>query len=125
MRLRLTLLCAAALLIGHVPPASAQLNKTQHDDGWLLAAARAPGLHGSIWRTDLWVMGQTFEVAGYITPPAAGELPEQPDSAVFAIQLFMSLVPAVLLFIAVLFALQYPISREKHRAQLLKLEINN
>jgi len=31
------------------------LNSTQHRDGWLLAAARAPGLQGSIWRTDVWV----------------------------------------------------------------------
>jgi glycoside/pentoside/hexuronide:cation symporter, GPH family len=73
----------------------------------------------------LWIMGQTFEIAGYINPTAGEELPEQPDSAVFAIQLFMSLVPAVLLFVSVLFAMRYPISREKHRAQLLKLDVNN
>jgi hypothetical protein len=34
--------------------ASAQVNQTQHLDGWILAAAHAPGLEGSIWRTDLW-----------------------------------------------------------------------
>ena len=31
------------------------LNETLHKEGWLLAAARAPGLEESIWRTDLWV----------------------------------------------------------------------
>ena len=51
---------AFVLLIGLSMPASAQLNKTQHADGWILAAAHAPGLQGSIWRTDLWVRGQTY-----------------------------------------------------------------
>jgi len=39
-------------LPGTVP---AQVNQTLHYDGWILAASHAPGLHGSIWRTDLWV----------------------------------------------------------------------
>lgn len=42
-------------------PASAQLNRTLHEDGWILAAAHAPGYQGSIWRTDLWVR---FERSG-------------------------------------------------------------
>jgi hypothetical protein len=37
-------------------PAEAQLNQTRHTDGWILAAAHAPGLQGSIWRTDLWIV---------------------------------------------------------------------
>lgn len=46
-----------ALLISAGLPAtvSAQLNQTQHADGWILAAAHAPGYFESIWRTDLWV----------------------------------------------------------------------
>jgi hypothetical protein len=35
--------------------AGAQVNQTLHTDGWILAAARAMGEHGSIWRTDLWI----------------------------------------------------------------------
>lgn len=46
---------ATVILIGLASPASAQLNKTLHYDGWILAAAHAPGLNGSIWRTDLWI----------------------------------------------------------------------
>lgn len=60
------IIIAAVVLIGLAAPASAQLNKTQHDDGWILAAAHAPGLHGSLWRTDLWVRGQTYG-AGTVT----------------------------------------------------------
>lgn len=56
----LWIIITAVLLVGLATPAMAQLNKTQHDDGWLLAAAHAPGLHGSIWRTDLWVRGHTY-----------------------------------------------------------------
>lgn len=40
--------------------ADAQLNQTLHDDGWILAAAHAPGHQGSIWRTDLWVHFDTY-----------------------------------------------------------------
>lgn len=42
------------------PCASAQLNQPLHRDGWILAAAHAPGLHGSIWRTDLWLYADTL-----------------------------------------------------------------
>ncbi|MFL7840262.1 MAG: MFS transporter [Candidatus Promineifilaceae bacterium] len=73
----------------------------------------------------LWAMGQVFEASGYITPVLGQPLPAQPASAVLAIRLFMSLIPAALLVIAVFFALQYPISREKHRAMLAELELNN
>ena len=41
------------------PSASAQLNQPLHRDGWILAAAHAPGLHGSIWRTDLWLYARS------------------------------------------------------------------
>ena len=54
-------LCGLTLmaLIVAPAPASAQLNKTMHTDGWILAAAHAPGLEGSIWRTDLWARFQS------------------------------------------------------------------
>ena len=54
-------ICFAALLLSLALPttAPAQLNQTQHQDGWILAASHAPGLQGSIWRTDLWVRART------------------------------------------------------------------
>ncbi len=51
---------ALAVLISLASPCAAQLNQPLHDDGWVLAAAHAPGLHGSIWRTDLWIYVQTY-----------------------------------------------------------------
>jgi hypothetical protein len=55
------ILCAALLAsLGLPATASAQLNQTMHQDGWILAASHAPGLQGSIWRTDLWVHARTY-----------------------------------------------------------------
>ena len=50
-------LCAVVIVVSLLAssPATAQLNKTLHEDGWILAAAHAPGYQGSIWRTDLWI----------------------------------------------------------------------
>jgi GPH family glycoside/pentoside/hexuronide:cation symporter len=73
----------------------------------------------------LWVMGQVLDAAGYITPAAGAALPVQPDLAVLAIRLFMSLIPALLLVVAILFASRYPISREKHHALLAQLELDS
>jgi hypothetical protein len=56
----------AALLLGP-GVASAQLNQTMQHDGWILAAARAPGLHGSIWRTDLWLNLRTMASNAEVT----------------------------------------------------------
>jgi len=69
----------------------------------------------------LWVMGQVLEYAGYITPLSGESLPTQPGSAVLAIRYFMSLVPAVLLILAIGFAWKYPLSREKHHQLLEQL----
>ena len=71
----------------------------------------------------LWAMGQAFEYVGYITPAVDAALPAQPDTAVMAIRLFMSIVPALLLFVAIGFAWKYPLSREKHQLLLEQLEI--
>jgi len=49
-----TIIVLATLLV--VGRASAQLNQTRHNDGWILAAVHAPGYNGSIWRTDLWIV---------------------------------------------------------------------
>ncbi len=47
--------CALLLMAASSTPLLGQLNQTLHNDGWILAAAHAPGLEGSIWRTDLWI----------------------------------------------------------------------
>jgi GPH family glycoside/pentoside/hexuronide:cation symporter len=69
----------------------------------------------------LWGMGQALALTGYITPLSPDSLPVQPEAAVSAIRVFTGPVPAVLLFLAVLFAWKYPITRASHRATLQEL----
>lgn len=69
----------------------------------------------------LWGMGQALALTGYLTPLPFGPLPVQPHAAISAIRVFMGPIPAVLLFLAVLFAWKYPITRESHQAALLEL----
>jgi GPH family glycoside/pentoside/hexuronide:cation symporter len=69
----------------------------------------------------LWGMGQALAYTGYITPLPADPLPIQPEAAVTAIRVFAGPIPAVLLFLAVLFAWKYPITRESHQATLQEL----
>jgi GPH family glycoside/pentoside/hexuronide:cation symporter len=66
----------------------------------------------------LWAMGQALAANGYITPDASGNLPVQPDSAIQAIRFFTGPVPTVLLLLAVVFAWNYPITRESHNETL-------
>lgn len=56
MRRRGTMGIVLSMMVLVAGGAGAQLNQTAHTDGWVLAAAHAPGYHGSIWRTDLWIM---------------------------------------------------------------------
>jgi GPH family glycoside/pentoside/hexuronide:cation symporter len=64
----------------------------------------------------LWLMARALESGGYVTPTAAVPFPDQPQSAIRAVRLFMGLAPAVLLACAVAFAWLYPVSREDQRA---------
>jgi len=64
----------------------------------------------------IWALGQVLAQTGYITPTPGQPLPVQPEQAVQAIRWTMGVVPAVLLSVAILFAWQYSITRESHRA---------
>lgn len=69
----------------------------------------------------LWGMGQALALTGYLTPDLAGDLPIQPQAAVNAIRIFTGPIPAVLLFLAILFAWKYPITRQSHQSTLQEL----
>jgi GPH family glycoside/pentoside/hexuronide:cation symporter len=64
----------------------------------------------------IWALGLVLAFTGYITPEPGAPLPEQPAEAVLAIRIAMTLVPIVLLVLAILCAWRYPITRERHRA---------
>lgn len=69
----------------------------------------------------IWLMGQALAWTGYINPQPGLPLPDQPQEAVNTIRMFISVLPAVLLLISILFAWKYPISREKHQDMLTQL----
>jgi GPH family glycoside/pentoside/hexuronide:cation symporter len=69
----------------------------------------------------LWGLGLALATTGYITPQPSMPPPVQPQAALNAIRLFIGPIPAVLLFLAILFAWKYPITRESHQATLLEL----
>jgi GPH family glycoside/pentoside/hexuronide:cation symporter len=71
----------------------------------------------------LWAMAQALALTGYITPASGIPLPVQPAGAVTAIRLFMGPVPALFLFLAIICAWRYPITREQHRALRDKLSL--
>jgi hypothetical protein len=61
------------LVFGAAGPVAAQLNQPLHRDGWILAAARAPGAQGSIWRTDLWIYADSANAAVTLRLCRSGE----------------------------------------------------
>jgi GPH family glycoside/pentoside/hexuronide:cation symporter len=63
-----------------------------------------------------------LEAAGYITPTPGGVPPAQPDSVLFALRIFVSLLPAAVLLISFLAVRAYPIDRAHHAALMEKLE---
>lgn len=70
----------------------------------------------------IWLMGQVLALSGYINPVHGQPLPLQPASAVLSIRLFISLVPATLVFISILIATRYSISRQAHHQMLEALD---
>ncbi len=69
----------------------------------------------------IWIMGQALAASGYLTPTLGEPLPQQPAQAVSVIRLFVSVIPALLLVLAILCAWRYPISRSAHRLLLDQL----
>ncbi|HXF60947.1 MAG TPA: MFS transporter, partial [Caldilineaceae bacterium] len=69
----------------------------------------------------IWLLGVALAAAGYITPSDAMPQPVQPDSALWAIRLFIGPVPALVLAGGLILAYFYPITRDVHRRMLAAL----
>ncbi len=70
----------------------------------------------------LWIMGTALEMRGYITPTDAVPVPIQPESALGAIRILITVVPSALLLISVIIAGTYPINRQVHAEMLQDIE---
>lgn len=70
----------------------------------------------------LFIVGVVLDRAGFVESVPGEPTPAQPDSALFAIRMVVTLLPAVFLGISLLLAYFYPITREVHRDILQQLE---
>jgi len=69
----------------------------------------------------LFLVGKTLDWSNFIPTIPGKTVPIQPESALWAIRLMISLVPISALIGGIIFAIFYPISRIKHEEILLKL----
>jgi glycoside/pentoside/hexuronide:cation symporter, GPH family len=70
----------------------------------------------------LFLVGSGLELSGFIEQPPGGEVPVQPASALLAIRIAISPLPAIVLVAGLVLAYFYPITREVHQEILLKLK---
>jgi GPH family glycoside/pentoside/hexuronide:cation symporter len=69
----------------------------------------------------LWLVGISLDRAGFIAAQAGKPIPEQPESALFAIRFAVGPLPTFFLICGLILAYFYPITREVHAEILLKL----
>ena len=69
----------------------------------------------------LFLVGAALKAAGFIRVLPEQPLPEQPESALRAIRLFMGPVPLVFVICAAVLVFFYPLTREAHTEIMLKL----
>ncbi|MBL1210919.1 MFS transporter [Geminocystis sp. GBBB08] len=70
----------------------------------------------------LFLVGIALEASGFIKPIEGGEIPIQPESALWAIRLVVAPLPAVVLLGGIILAYFYPITREYHSQIRLQLQ---
>ena len=74
------------------------------------------------YAAGIFIVGQALEAAGFVAAtPGAETLPEQPESALFAIRLVIGPFPTICLIGGIILAYFYPITREFHAEVMLKL----
>ena len=70
----------------------------------------------------LFLVGQALEMAGFLETVPGQPLPDQPDSAIFAIRFAIAPVPAMVLIGGMILTYFYPITEAVQQGILLKLE---
>lgn len=69
----------------------------------------------------LFLVGQALEIAGFLERVPGQALPQQPDSAIFAIRFAIAPIPAIVLICGIILTYFYPITEAVHGEILLKL----
>lgn len=70
----------------------------------------------------LFLVGIALEASGFIQRQAGQPIPDQPESALWAIRLAIGPLPAIFLIGGLVLAYFYPITREIHAEIRLKLQ---
>ena len=65
----------------------------------------------------------TLKWANYVQPTADDVIPVQPPSALFALRILVSIVPAVFLILSIIVAKRYPITRARYAEIEQELEL--
>jgi GPH family glycoside/pentoside/hexuronide:cation symporter len=61
-----------------------------------------------------FAVGQVLEATGYISSQQGSAFVQQPEAALLAMRFFVGVVPAVMLFLAIVAAWRYPLDRETY-----------
>ncbi|MGB3188005.1 MAG: MFS transporter [Limnoraphis sp.] len=69
----------------------------------------------------LFLVGQALEIAGFLERIPGEALPQQPDSAIFAIRFAIAPIPAIVLVGGIILTYFYPITETVHEEIVLKL----
>ena len=70
----------------------------------------------------LWIVGIALEFSGFVERPPGGDIPVQPDSALFAIRAAIGPLPTFVLILGLVLAYFYPITETIHSEIRLKLQ---
>ncbi|MEC4803157.1 MAG: MFS transporter [Jaaginema sp. PMC 1079.18] len=70
----------------------------------------------------LWIVGISLELAGFVERPPGGEIPLQPETALFAIRVAIGPLPTIVLILGLILAYFYPITEAIHSEIRLKLQ---
>lgn len=116
----LSIVAGVGVSLGFLIPWSLMPDVIDHDE--LMTGQRREGVFYGFFvflqklgiAIGLFVQGQVLEWAGYLTPPPGSTVvPDQPESALFALRFLISWVPIALLLLSIVFVYFYPITRER------------
>jgi GPH family glycoside/pentoside/hexuronide:cation symporter len=64
---------------------------------------------------SIFVVGQVLGITGFISSTTGSVYIEQPTSALWALRIFVGVIPAIMLFFSILVAWRYPLSKESYQ----------
>lgn len=70
----------------------------------------------------IYMVGQTLEWSGYVTPEVAGAETIQPESALTALRIIIGPIPALIILAGIILVYFYPITRTAHANMVAALE---